>query len=408
MGNKRVVITGVGAISPLGGGVEALMSGIADGKSAVRYLESWKEYKGLRTYMGAPARLENENKIPRQKRRSMGVMSIFAVQAAEEAVADAGLDLSKTSPHRVGSIIGSTMGSAISINSFFEQMLPDKTLAEVPAMLFFKGMGHSAAVNVAQYFGLTGYIMATAAACASGLQAIGTGYNLLRLGVQDVILCGGTEELHPTASGVFDNLFATSTKYADTPHKTPRPFDIDRDGIICGEGSGMVVLETLEHAQARGARVYAEIRGFNITGDVSHLSQLNTGSMKHCISQTLQEASIAPDEVDYINAHATATLQGDEAEASAIADLFGDSVPVSSLKGYFGHTLAASGAIELIATLKMMEAGIVYPGLNLDNIDPKCQGIYHPRKAENRQLDTIVKNCFAFGGVNTSMVCRRI
>ncbi|MEE8484706.1 MAG: beta-ketoacyl-[acyl-carrier-protein] synthase family protein [Nitrospinota bacterium] len=404
---NRVVITGVGTVTPFGKGVEHLMAGIREGRSAVRYMEEWKEYKGLRTLVGAPAELKDEKKIPRQKRRSMSPMSIFAVQAAEEAVADAGLNLRQMPPHRVGCVVGSTMGSAQSINEFFEKFLPEKDFIEASAMAFFKAMGHTTAVNVAQYFDLSGYVMSPAAACASALQAIGEGYNMLRLGVQDVILCGGAEELHPTVSGIFDSLFATSHKYNNEPQKTPRPFDADRDGLVCGEGSGILVLETYENAVSRGAPIYAEISGFNITGDVEHLSRLNEEPMKHCVKEALKEAGVAPGEVDYINAHATATLQGDQAEASVLADIFGNSVPVSSLKGYIGHTLAASGAIELIATLKMMREGVVYPGLNLDNVDPACRGIYHPQKPVKKELKTIVKNCFAFGGVNTAMVCKK-
>jgi len=405
---NRVVITGVGAVTPFGNGVEPLMSGISEGRSAVRYMESWKEYKGLRTFVGAPVELKDEKKIPRQIRRSMSPMSIFAVQATEEALDNANLKLSDLSMYRVGTVVGSTMGSSHSINNFFESMLPDKNLQNASAMAFFKAMGHTASVNLALYFRLGGYVMSTAAACASALQAIGTGYNLLRLGLQDVMLCGGAEELHPTVSGVFDTLYATSYKYNETPQKTPRPFDADRDGLVCGEGSGILVLETYDHAIARGADIYAEILGFNTTGEVEHLSQMNMKPMKYCMQEAMNEAGIDSKEVDYISAHATATLQGDTAEAKVIAEIFGDSVPVSSLKGHMGHTLAASGAIELVATLMMMREGVVYPTLNLENVDPECRGVFHPTKPIQKEINTIVKNCFAFGGINSALVCRKI
>lgn len=405
---NRVVITGLGAVTPFGSGVESMMKGIQESRSAVQFMDGWNQYKGLKSQVGAPAELIDEKKILRQKRRSMSPMSIFSVQSSEEAITDAGLDMSTLSPDRIGCIIGSTMGSAKSINEFFEIILPEKNVSEVPSMLFFKCMSHSAAMNLAQYFGLKGYVMATSAACASGLQAIGTGYNLLKLGLQDVIFCGGAEELHPSVTGTFDLLYATSVNYNTSPHKTPRPFDADRDGLVCGEGSGIVILETHEHAVKRGADIYAEIIGYNTCGSGAHISQSNRDAMIQCMKGAMDEAKVKPGDIDYISAHATATIQGDKAEAAAIAELFGETVPVSSLKGYIGHTLGASGAIELIASIKMMQEAVAYPGLNLDNIAPDCEGVYHLRKPLKKELRTIIKNCFAFGGVNSALVCRKV
>jgi 3-oxoacyl-[acyl-carrier-protein] synthase II len=404
---KRVVITGLGVVSPLGGDVRSLMDGIETGKSAVQYMEEWARYHGMASHVAAPAELKNEKKIPRQKRRSMGRMSIFAVQAAEQALADAGINLSDIHLYRLGCIIGSTTGSAISINRAFEIMLPDRDLSEMPSSMFFQCMSHTAAVNVAQYFGLTGYVLSTAAACASALQAIGTGYELIRSGRQDVLLCGGAEELHPTVTGSFDIVFATSVAYNNTPHKTPRPFDRDRDGLVCGEGSGIVVLEEYEHAMKRGANIYAEIIGYSTCGSGAHISQSDERSIIKCINEALDSARIAPDEIDYINAHATGTIQGDKEEARAVKEIFGNSVPVSSLKGYMGHTLGASGAIELIASLIMMERGVIYPTLNLDEISPDCEGINHVTSPLEKNFRTILKNCFAFGGVNAALICRK-
>jgi 3-oxoacyl-[acyl-carrier-protein] synthase II len=405
---NRVVITGVGVVSPFGSDVNALMKGIEEGRSAVRYMEGWDQYIGLRSHVAAPAEIHDEKKIPRQKRRTMGRMSIFAAQAAEQALDDAGIKPAGISSRRAGCIIGSTMGSAKSINDAFEIMLPEKDLSRLNSSMFFQCMAHTAAANVAQYLGLDGYVMATAAACASSLQAIGTGYDLIRLGRQDILLCGGAEELHPTVTGSFDVLFATSAKYNQTPQKTPRPFDKDRDGLVCGEGSGIVVLESFERAVRRNAKIYAEIIGYSTTGNGLHVSQSNKLSMVHCMEQALGDAHITAEEVDYINAHATATLQGDQEEAEAVRELFGASVPVSSLKGYIGHTLGASGATELIASLCMMERGIIYPTRNLDTVSPECDGIHHVTKQIKKKIDVIVKNCFAFGGINAALVCRKI
>jgi 3-oxoacyl-[acyl-carrier-protein] synthase II len=404
---KRVVITGAGVISPLGTGVHALMEGIASGKSAVRFMEEWAGYCGMNSHVAAPAELKDEKKIPRQNRRSMGRMSIFAVQAAEQALADSGIDSSQIQPDRMGCIIGSTTGSAISISKAFEIMLFEKDLSLLPSSMFFQCMSHSAAINVAQYLGLTGCVMATSAACASSLQAVGTGYELISAGRQDILLCGGAEELHPSVTGSFDVVFATSVKYNQAPQKTPRPFDKDRDGLVCGEGSGILMLEEYEHALRRNAKIYAEITGYNTCGSGSHISQSEDKSIVQCISAALKSAQVAYEEIDYINAHATGTIQGDREEASAIGRIFGRTTPVSSLKGHIGHTLGASGAIELIASLLMMEKGIIYPTLNLDEPAPDCEGIHHVMEPVKKEINTVLKNCFAFGGINAALVCRR-
>jgi 3-oxoacyl-[acyl-carrier-protein] synthase II len=408
MSLKRVVITGIGVVSPFGNGVPALMKGIEEGRSAVQFMEGWDQYNGLQSLVAAPVTMQGEMNIPRQKRRSMGRMSIFAAQAADEALADAGITLADENLWRIGCVIGSTMGSAKSINDVFETMLPDRDLSKLNSTMFFQCMSHTATVNVAQYLGLTGTVMAASAACASALHAIGCGYDMIRLGRQDVILCGGAEELHPTVTGSFDILFATSTKYNDNPQKTPRPFDRDRDGLVCGEGSGILVLEEYERAVARNATIYAEIKGFSTTASGVHVSQSNKESMVTCIRQALGDAGITAADVDYINAHATATIQGDQEEAEAIREIFSDHVPVSCLKGYIGHTLGAAGSIELAATLKMMESGVIYPTLNLDHVSADCEGIQHVMRPLEKQVNTILKNGFAFGGINAALVCKKL
>lgn len=405
---NRAVITGIGVVSPFGNGVAALMEGIRSGRSAVRYMEGWDQYIGLQSLLGAPVEMIDEKKIPRQKRRSMGRMSIFAAQAADEALLDAGINLADEDLWRTGCVIGSSMGSAQSINDAFETMLPDKDLSRLNSTMFFQCMSHTAAVNTAQYLGLLGMVMAPAAACASALHSIGTAYDLIRLGRQDMVLCGGAEELHPTVTGSFDILFATSTGYNDRPSLSPRPFDRDRDGLVCGEGCGLLLLEEYERAVRRGARIYGEVAGFSTTANGLHVSQSNRESMVVCMQQALAGASATAGEVDYINAHATATLQGDMEEAEAIRDLFGETTPVSSLKGYIGHTLGASGSIELAASLKMMEEEILYPTRNLENVADDCRGIRHLLQPKQRRINTILKNGFAFGGINATLVCRRI
>jgi len=408
MSMKRVVITGLGAVSSLGNSVPAMIDAMETGRSGVRRMDDWSRYKGLQSILGAPAELVDVKSIPRQSRRSMGRMSIMAVQAAQQALGEAGLGHDLVASDRMGCIIGSTMGGAQALNETFETMLPDHDLSQLTSMKFFQCVSHTAAMNTAQYLGIRGYVMATSAACASSLQALGAGYDLIRLGKQDAVLCGGSEELHPTVTASFDILFATSTHFNDDPDNAPRPFDALRDGIVCGEGAGVIVLEEYEHARARGAHMYGEIIGYNTCGSGDHVSQSNQAAMEQCLCAALDEANVRPGEVDYISAHATATVQGDVEEARAIARVFGHAVPVSSLKGYLGHTLGASGSIELIAALKMQEKGLLYPTRNLKTVAGECAGIRHVREMERRDIRVIVKNCFAFGGINASLVCRRI
>ncbi len=397
----------MGSVSPFGRGVAALTDGIEAGRSAVRKMEGWGQYLGLRSLVGAPAEMKDEKLIPRLNRRSMGRLSIFAVQAAQDAVADAGLDPALATTGRMGCVVGSTTGSAISISQAFETMLPDHDLTKLSSMQFFHCISHTATMNVAQCLKLNGWVMATSAACASAMQAIGAGYDLIRLGRQDVMLCGGAEELHPTVTGSFDVLFATSVKYNDTPEQTPRPFDRDRDGLVCGEGGGILVLEDYEHAVKRGAPILAEILGYHTCSSGDHVSESSRPAMVTCMHEALRAAELEPGQVDYVNAHATATMQGDKEEAEAIAEVFGAKVPVSSLKGYIGHTLGASAAIELAASFAGIRKGLLYPTLNLQNVSPECQGVGHIMGgALKREARVVVKNSFAFGGISAVLVCR--
>lgn len=404
---NRVVITGMGAISGLGHDVATLVEGLKQGKSAIQAMAGWEVYRGLQSLIGGPAEINDIMNIPRKARRSMGRLSIFAVQAAQQALLDAKVPPDLVSSGRLGCVIGSTMGSAESLTEAFEIMLPERDLSMLSSMKFFQCVSHTAAMNVAQFLGITGVVMATSAACASGLQAVGAGMDLIRLGKQDVVLCGGAEELHPTVTGSFDVLFATSTHYNQTPQCSPRPFDRDRDGLVCGEGAGIVVLESRAHAEARKAPIYGEILGFDTCGSGVHVSQSNRDSMVQCMQHALRDAGVQAKDIDYVNAHATATLQGDKEEAEAIEMVFGDRVPVSSLKGHLGHTLGASGALELIASLAMMADSQILPTRNLEVVAPDCRGIWHVQEPISKEINLIVKNCFAFGGINAGLVCSK-
>ncbi len=404
---RRVVITGTGSITALGNSMKELMDSLEQGVCGTKRMEPWSEYKGLQSLVGAPVNLPDVKIIPRKMRRSMGRMSFLSVFAVNEALHSAGIKKETLSNKRYGCVAGSTMGSSQALNDAFETMLPDHDLTFLTAMKFFQCISHTVSMNIAQYLGIIGNVTATSAACASSLQAIGTGFDLIRFNKQDMVLCGGAEELHPTVTGSFDILFATSTHFNDTPQKTPRPFDKDRDGLVCGEGAGMLVLEELEHAKNRGADILAEVVGYNTCGSGNHVSQPDRQAMVRCMESALSDAGLKPSDIDYVSAHATATLQGDTEEVAAIAQLFGSKIPVNSFKGYLGHTLGASGAIELAIAIEMMNKSIIYPTLNLDTIDENCSGVNHVQKKISKKIDIILKNCFAFGGINAALICKK-
>lgn len=405
--NRRVVVTGTGSISALGNSMKELISSIEQKICGTQQMKAWGNYKGLQSLVGAPAKLPDIKIIPRKMRRSMGRMSLLAVFAVNEALKSANIDKDQLTNERYGCVAGSTMGSAEALNDTFETMLPDHDLSLLTSMSFFKCISHTVSMNIAQYLGIIGSVIATSAACASSLQAIGTGFDLIRNNKQDLVLCGGSEELHPTVTGSFDILFATSTKFNDNPSQTPRPFDKNRDGLVCGEGAGIIVLEELEHAKKRGAKILAEVAGYNTCGSGSHVSQPDRQAMIQCMNAALSDADILPKDVDFVSAHATATLAGDKEEAAAIYEVFGSKTPVNSFKGYLGHTLGASGAIELAVAIEMMNNNIIYPTLNLKDVDENCNMINHVKSKLNKNIDIILKNCFAFGGINASIICKK-
>lgn len=404
---KKVVITGLGSVSPYGRGVEILMEGLLAGRSAVRAVPDLAQVGGLRCRVAALVTGIDPMEILRKHRRSMSAMSVYATLACQDALNQAGLAPQDWSDGRLGISLGSTVGSTQATEAFFKDYFIDQSLERMKSTLFFQIMNHSCAANVAQALEITGRILAPSAACSTGCQAIGYGYEMIAMGRQQMMLCGGADEFHPLTAATFDIMNAASTRYNDSPSSTPRPFDRRRDGVVCAEGAGILLLEELESARNRGARILGEIAGFATVSDPSNIANPNSAAMERCMREALVEARLEPSDVDYVNAHATATEQGDVAEAEALARIFGQKVPVSSLKGHMGHTMAASGAIELVAALEMMRQGRLVPTLNLEEIDPACDGIRHLLETETCQLDVFVKNNFALGGVNSSLVVRR-
>jgi 3-oxoacyl-[acyl-carrier-protein] synthase II len=403
----RVVITGYGVVCPIGYSVTDMMQGLESGFCATKAMPpSWNRFGKLRCQVGAPVELRDPKAIPRAARRTMSTMSIFGVQAAEQALHHSGIDAASIPDNpRFGCIMGSTTGSPQAITRTYELLLAKSEYMLLGASEFFRCVSHTVALNVGQYFGIKGVVSATSAACASGLQAVGAAYDQIRLGRQDIVLCGGAEELHETVVGSFDILYAASSKFNDSPTSTPRPFDVQRDGLVCGEGAGVIVLEEHEHALQRGANILAEVVGYHTCSNGVHVSQSDDSSMRTCMRTTLASAGLSPADIGYVGAHATGTPQGDAAEASAIAAVFGPDIPVSSLKGNMGHTLGASGAIELAATIEMMRNDTIYPTRNLEEIDPSCAGINHIRKRKTVRFNAFLKNSFAFGGINAAIAC---
>jgi 3-oxoacyl-[acyl-carrier-protein] synthase II len=346
--------------------------------------------------------------IARPLRRTMGRMAVMASLAARDAVADAGLSPEALSQPSVGVSMGSTTGAPHALEQFFRNYISTSGMAGTDATLFMKIMSHTVAANVAAVLAARGRLLAPNSACASSTQAIGFGYEQIRFGLQEIMVCGGADDLHPTTAGVFDVVAAASRNFNDRPTLTPRPFDRDRDGLVVSEGAGVVVLESLDAARARNAPIYAEVLGYGTNCNANQMVQLQAPDILDCMRQALDSAGVKPLELDYINAHATATPHGDAAEAEALRALVGDAVPVSGTKGYTGHSLAACGAMETIFCLLMMRRGVLVPTLNLECVSADCEGLAHVRTLTERRPRKILTSNFAFGGVNASLVLGQV
>ncbi|MCD6580261.1 MAG: beta-ketoacyl-[acyl-carrier-protein] synthase family protein [Desulfuromusa sp.] len=406
MSLESVVVTGLGIISPLGNDFPQLMDALQTGRSGVREVPELEQIGGLRSRVAATVNGIDPKQIPRKFRRSMSNMSIYAYLASQQALAMAGYPDDQLDSGDLGVFIGSTLGSTATSEKFFHDYFRDYSLERMKTGLFFKMMGHSCAANVAQSFGITGRVLAPSAACATSSQAVGYAYEQIVMGRQKAILCGGADEFHPLTVATFDIMHAASTHFNQQPDATPRPFDSRRDGVVCGEGSGILLLESETSARQRGAQILAEVVGFSTTSDTSSIASPDVGAMVTCMQLALQDAWLTVADIDYVNAHATGTEQGDIAEAKAIQQLFADRVPVSSLKGHLGHTMAASGAIELAGCIGMLQQQQLFATLNLEQIDERCTGIDHLQQNRSQPVKTILKNNFAMGGINSTIILR--
>jgi 3-oxoacyl-[acyl-carrier-protein] synthase II len=401
---KRVVVTGMGILSPIGNTLETVLCALTKGNSGVRYMKEWAGVNGLRSLVAGVVDGIDPRRINRKYRRTMGRVAMLASLAAKNAASDAGLSEDEISSERSGVSMGSTTGSGQELENFFGSYIRTGGIQETEGTAFMRIMSHTVAANVAAVLGVKGRLVAPCSACASSTQAIGFGYEAIREGYQDIMFCGGADDLHPTTAGVFDILNAASKEYNDAPRKTPRPFDARRDGLVVSEGACVVVLEEYERARARGAKVYGEMLGYGTCCDGHHMTSPNVEGMLRSMKAALHVAEVNATDLDYINAHATGTRLGDASECQAISALVGDSVAVSSTKGHTGHTLAACGAIELVFCLMMMKNDIIIPTLNLDEIDSPCASIRHITENVDAVLKLVMTNSFAFGGVNAVLV----
>ena len=400
MRKRRVVITGMGAVSPYGEGVSTLMSGIRGNICSLRLLPEY-QLPGLLCRVASLVPSLDERRIPRDLRRTMSPMSIFACFAAWEALEQAGFDRSLSLP-RMGVAAGSTLGSPQMLHEFFDMFLRELSVENMRSTIFFKVMSHTVAANVALACGCKGRTLAPAAACASGLMSICLGYEAIAAGREELMLCGGADEFHLLKSATFDRLGAAS--HAADPGSASRPFDIGRSGIVCGEGAGVLLLESLDSARVRKARALAEIRGASIVSSPANIAHPDAQAIADCMRRALQDAALSPQAVGYVNAHATATEYGDMAEGQAIEALFGSTVPVSSMKGHMGHTMAACGALESIICVEMLRGSVYFPTLNLENPDARCGDIAHLTTLTKLENAPILKNSFALGGCNCTMI----
>jgi 3-oxoacyl-[acyl-carrier-protein] synthase II len=406
---RRVVVTGFGGITALGDDWPAIRARLQAGETAIRYMPEWERYDGLNTRLAGPIRgFDVEERYPRKKLRTMGRVSRLAVYATERALLDAALiDDPVLTGGRTGIAYGSSFGSTQPVIAFTDLMTKGTT-RNLTATSYVQMMSHTAPVNIGLFFGVSGRIITTSSACTSASQGIGYAYEAIRFGLQDVMIAGGAEELCPTMSAVFDTLFATST-LNETPSATPRPFDRDRDGLVIGEGAATLVLEEYGHAMARGARVYAEIVGYGTNSDGSHITQPAANTMQIALRLALEDAGLPPEAIGFVNAHGTATEGGDVAESRATASILGNRVPVHSLKSYLGHTLGACGSIEAWLGIMMMNEGWFAPTANLAHVDERCAELdYLMHEGRRIDVEYLMSNNFAFGGINTSLIFRRI
>jgi 3-oxoacyl-[acyl-carrier-protein] synthase II len=410
---RRAVVTGVGVVTSLGRAVEVFWDRIVRGDSGVGPITLF-DVAGYRVQFGGqvPWEPEKEDIANPKELKRLDRFTQFALAAAKDAVTDSGIDFAKEDPFRCGVVIGSGIGGLWEFEVQEERLL-HKGIDKVSPFTIPKLMVNSASGHVSSLYGIKGPNFAVATACASAANSIGSALRAIQYGDADVMVTGASEAaLTPIGLAGFQNMRALSFR-TDAPQQASRPFDVDRDGFVLAEGAGVVVVEELEHARNRGARIYAELKGYGASGDAGHITQPDDEGRgaAQAMAMALRDAGLSPDAVHYINAHGTSTPLGDKAETRAVKRVFGDHarrVAISSTKSQLGHTLGASGGIELVVCSLTMNRGVITPTINLDNPDPECDLDYTPKVARDAKVDVAMSNSFGFGGHNASLVIARV
>ncbi len=402
---RRVVITGLGIVSSIGNNKDEVLTSLKESQSGISFNEEYREL-GFRTAVHGDIKLNPEDHIERKIRRFMGEGAAFNYIAMEQAIADAGLEQSLVSNPRSGLVVGS--GGPSTANLLLStDTLRKKGLRRVGPYMVTRTMSSTNSACLATPFGIKGVNYSISSACSTSAHCIGHGSELIQMGKQDIVFAGGGEEVHWTMTLLFDAMGALSSKYNDTPLLASRPYDANRDGFVISGGGGVLVLEELEHAQARGAKIYAELVGYGATSDGYDMVQPSGEGAERCMRQALSTVK-AP--VDYVNAHGTSTPVGDLKELEAIQSVFGESSPlVSSTKSLTGHALGAAGVAEAIYSLLMMEHNFVSASANIYDLDAAAEGMnIAVKRYDDVQLNCTMSNSFGFGGTNASLVFQKI
>ena len=397
---RRAVITGIGIVSSIGNNVAEVLASLKAGKSGITYSEQFEQY-GLRSRVWGNIKLDVAELIDRKVLRFMGEAAAYAYLSMQQAIADSGLADDQVSNDRTGLIVGS--GGASSKNQLEAcDTLREKGVRRIGPYMVTRTMSSTTSACLATPFKIKGVNYSISSACATSNHCIGNAYELIQWGKQDVIFAGGCEELDWTLSVMFDGMGALSSKYNETPELASRTYDAERDGFVISGGAGIVVVEELEHALARGAKIYAEVTGYGATSDGYDMVAPSGEGAARCMRQAMATAN-AP--IDYLNTHGTSTPVGDVKELEAIRAVFGEQAPkLSATKAMTGHALGAAGVHEAIYSLLMMEHGFIAPSINITQDDDLAVGLPIVKAYEEAELNTVMSNSFGFGGTNATLV----
>ncbi|NOI65608.1 beta-ketoacyl-ACP synthase I [Vibrio sp. 99-8-1] len=399
---KRAVITGMGIVSSIGNNVEEVLVSLKEGKSGINASEQFKEM-GLRSQVWGDLKINPAEHIDRKKMRFMGDAAAYAYLSMEQAIEDAGLPEDVVSNDRTGIVVGSGGASAINQRVAVDT-LREKGVRRVGPYMVPRTMSSTTSACLATPFKIRGVNYSMSSACATSAHCIGHAVELIQLGKQDVIFAGGGEELDWTQTMMFDAMGALSTKYNETPDIASRTYDADRDGFVISGGGGIVVIEELEHALARGAKIYGEVVGYGATSDGYDMTVPSGEGAVRCMNIAMQDV----DSVDYVNTHGTSTPVGDGKELEAIQEVFGGNSPaISATKAMTGHALGAAGVHEAIYSTLMLDNGFIAPSINIVNLDEAAHGLDIVTEKRDTELKTVMSNSFGFGGTNATLVIKK-